>query len=82
MTLPKTPRPASYDYSVWDTPLRCIRRERGWSIARVAAETGMNASTYWKTEHGADPSLSNAMAIAKFFGVSIETLWNRRKGKS
>ncbi len=71
---PHPPRKA-----VWDTRLRAVREELKLSMRDVAKAVRLSLTTYWQIENGTDPMLTNAVRIAAFFGMTVESLWPKRK---
>lgn len=70
-TLPKKP-------VTWRTRLRTFRIHREMTQVEVAAECGLTVGTVSAAERGADVSLTTAIALAEFYGESVETLWFER----
>ena len=57
--------------------VRELRGERGWSQAQLGDELGVSRQTVNAIETGKyDPSLPLAFAIARLFGLAIETVFN------
>lgn len=80
--LPKIPRIRDYAFAMWDTDLRAMRRALGLSAKMAAHEIGVTFTTYWKAEHGADTSVGAALAIANFFGMTVEAIWDTKRTRS
>ncbi|CAB3885355.1 helix-turn-helix transcriptional regulator [Achromobacter deleyi] len=56
--------------------IRDLRAERGWSQAALAEQLNVSRQTVNAIETGRyDPSLPLAFAIARVFGMSIETIF-------
>lgn len=56
--------------------VRELRGERGWSQAQLGDELGVSRQTINAIETGKyDPSLPLAFAIARLFGLAIETVF-------
>jgi DNA-binding XRE family transcriptional regulator len=60
---------------VFAPKLRELREQLNLSIRDVAEAVGLSLSSYWEIEQGGDVCLTNALAIAKFFGVTVEAVW-------
>lgn len=60
--------------AVFGRRLQREREARHWSLRDAAAEVGVNASTLMRIEKGGDPSLSNAIALAALYGLSMDAL--------
>lgn len=57
--------------------VRELRGERGWSQAQLGDELGVSRQTINAIETGKyDPSLPLAFAIARLFGLAIETVFD------
>jgi len=57
--------------------LKALRTERGWSQATLADRLDVSRQTVNAIETGRyDPSLPLAFAIAKLFGLPIETIFS------
>lgn len=57
--------------------VRELRGERGWSQAQLGDELGVSRQTVNAIETGKyDPSLPLAFAIARLFGLAIETVFD------
>ncbi|MGE0027744.1 MAG: helix-turn-helix domain-containing protein [Thermoleophilia bacterium] len=55
--------------------LRALRRERGTTLAAVAAETGISVSTLSRLESGARrPTLELLLPLARAYGVTLDEL--------
>ena len=48
--------------------------EREYSLGALAKETGISKSSLHGYLQGAEPSLTNMMKLARFFGVSLDYL--------
>lgn len=57
--------------------IRILRNERGLTQAEVANEVGMSARGYQDLELGAIPRGDRLLAIADFYGVSMDWLMGR-----
>ena len=57
--------------------IRDLRAERGWSQAALAEQLNVSRQTVNAIETGRyDPSLPLAFAIARVFGLPIETIFH------
>jgi len=56
--------------------VRKLREDRGWSLDRLASETGLSRAYLWKleTKRAANPSLDTLEKLAGAFQVSIGEL--------
>ena len=55
--------------------IRNLRRDRGWTIARLAEGIGFSRDYLWKVETGrSHPSLQFVQAVADCFGVPVGAL--------
>ncbi|OLF10831.1 helix-turn-helix domain-containing protein [Actinophytocola xanthii] len=55
--------------------LRALRRARGWTLTRLADETGLTSSTLSRLENGKlRPTLEQLLPLARVHGVPIENL--------
>lgn len=62
--------------------LEVLRRSKGLPRWRVARESGMATITIYNAEKGKGyPNLRTAMKLSKFFGVSIDELFEEEKGE-
>ena len=60
-----------------DNRLRELREARGWSQGELAEQLEVSRQTINALETGKyDPSLPLAFAIAKLFGLSIESIFS------
>lgn len=50
------------------------RDRRGWSLREAADKCGLSPSTIDRAEDGRDLALSNAIALAAVYGVSMNAL--------
>ena len=57
--------------------IRQLRGEKGMTQAAVAADVGLSARGYQDLELGAMPKGDTLLAIAEFYGVSIDWLMGR-----
>ena len=57
--------------------IRILRDERGLTQAQVAEEVGLSARGYQDLELGATPRGDRLLAIAEFYGVSMDWLMGR-----
>jgi len=56
--------------------IRYLRRERGWTLARLAAKTGMSEIPLGRIERSINaPSASAIYSLSKAFNVSVDTLF-------
>jgi DNA-binding XRE family transcriptional regulator len=55
--------------------LKDLREALKLSKRDVARAIGMSSTCYGEAERGANIVLTNALAIAKFFGLPIEKIW-------
>lgn len=64
-----------------DVVFLCKVRERrealGLSGHDVAKAVGISHMTLYTVEIGCNPTLSNALALAEFFGVAVTDLWRK-----
>ena len=53
-----------------------LRKAKGWSQEKLAAESGISYSTLIKIERGAiiDPKISTVIKFAKALGVKVDDL--------
>lgn len=62
------------------TRINRLRTEKGWSSFReMEAATGISHATLCRTENGKEPSLLNALHIAKALNCRVEDLWKIAK---
>ncbi len=54
--------------------IRELREYRKWSMRELAKRAGIRYATVHALEHGADPSLSTLLKIARAFDVRVTTL--------
>lgn len=74
---PPAPQPVA-----WATTLRDRREALGLSMRDVAAACGLGVPSYFRVEHGyADPCLSTALRISRFFGCGVWELWTKYESK-
>jgi HTH-type transcriptional regulator, competence development regulator len=59
-------------------PVEGLRRQRGWSRERLAAEADVSLSTIWRIEHGQHPRVEHLIALADALGVSTDAVLGRR----
>ena len=57
--------------------IRMLRNERNLTQLQVAQEVGMSARGYQDLELGAVPRADRLLAIAEFYGVSMDWLMGR-----
>ena len=57
--------------------IRMLRGEKHFTQAEVAREVGLSARGYQDLELGATPRGDTLLAIAEFYGVSIDWLMGR-----
>jgi len=66
-----------------DARLECdllaLRTKLHLSMREVSKGAGVNASQICRAEHGLNITVSTALAISKFFGVSVNDIWRPRK---
>jgi transcriptional regulator with XRE-family HTH domain len=56
--------------------------ERGWTLGRLAAKTGLHKSYLCRISQGKrNPSVRAAMLIASAFGLSVEEIFRPDAGK-
>lgn len=80
-TRKKRNAPAISEAVLWECRLLEAREKVNLSMHDVAAAVGLSVSAYFRIEKGfADVSLSNARALAKFFGSNVYYLWPEWKG--
>ena len=60
--------------SVFGRRLQREREARHWSLREAGRECGLSASTVMRAEVGEDMALSNAVALARAYGVSMDAL--------
>lgn len=54
-----------------------LRRIRGWSRERLAAEAGVSLATVWRLENGRYPRVEHLVAVADALEVSVDQLLGR-----
>ncbi|MFP4446624.1 MAG: helix-turn-helix domain-containing protein [Desulfosudaceae bacterium] len=70
------PRPAKSDFSFIGRNIRLLRKQRGWTIASLAAAASMAEVPLGRIERGENaPSAGVLYRLAKVFGVSVDTLF-------
>ena len=58
--------------------LLLARRRRGWAAWRLAAQAGIDPTTYSKIERDErEATLDQQLALARVFGVEPETIFHR-----
>lgn len=62
---------------VWSCRIREHREKLRLSLRDVANGVGLSQTAVHQVEHGSDPMLTSAVALGKFFGVPVETLWTK-----
>lgn len=62
-----------------DNPLRAMREKLGLSLRDVENETGVNNVTLFSAEAGCEIILTSALALARFYGLSVEGIWSTPK---
>ncbi len=67
---------------VWHSRVRELRENLGLTMRDVADALGLSVTGLFAIEHGSDPQLTNAMKLAKFYGVDIEDTWKLLKGQA
>jgi Zn-dependent peptidase ImmA (M78 family)/DNA-binding XRE family transcriptional regulator len=68
------------DLSFIGKNIRKLRRQRNWSIAKLAAKVGMNEVPLGRIERGVNaPSASVTYRLSKELGVSIDTLFAEKE---
>lgn len=73
---PRTaPRELSGRRKKWNCLIPAKRNELGLTVADVASAVGLTCSSVSVIERGADPQLTSAHRLAKFFGMTIDQLW-------
>lgn len=81
-TRPKRNYPAKSSVVLWTTKIAEHREYLNLAMRDVAKSVGLSISAYHRIEKGySDVSLSNAMSIAIFFGVTVYELWPQWRGK-
>ncbi len=60
--------------SVFGRRLRRERQARDWTIREAARKCGMAPATVGRAEAGRDIALSNALALAALYGVTLDWL--------
>lgn len=60
--------------AVFGRRLQRAREARHWSLRDAAVKIGVNASTIMRIEKGGDAALSNAIALAAAYGLSMDAL--------
>ncbi len=68
-------RPLSSRKVRWHCHLRRLREKLGLQQQDVARAIGCCNSVVSTAERGHEPVLTNAMKLARFFGKSVEELW-------
>jgi transcriptional regulator with XRE-family HTH domain len=58
-----------------ETRITSLRRERGWTQEKLAAESGVAVRTVQRLEGGQDASLETLSMVAKALGVSVGELF-------
>ena len=53
------------------------RQKRGLSLREAGRSMSIDQGTLWRTENGGVPSLRPALAIARFYGLTVEELAER-----
>lgn len=61
------------------TTLNSLMEKRGYSLGLLAKEAGISKSSLHGYLQGAEPSLTNMMKLARFFGVSLDYLATGKK---
>lgn len=56
------------------TTLNSLMEQRGHSLGSLAKGTGISKSSLHGYLQGAEPSLTNMMKLARFYGVSLDYL--------
>lgn len=57
--------------------LRDLREKKGLMQKELCKETGIGKSTYSGYERGCTPGLYNAIAIADYYGITLDELVGR-----
>ena len=52
--------------------LTALREARGWTVYRLAKETGLSAQTLHNLEGGSAPGWQTVLRLAQALGVSVE----------
>ncbi len=60
---------------VWICQLLKRRKELNLTLRDVSGGTGVSIAVLSAIQHGTDPMLTTARAIAGFFGCSVEDMW-------
>lgn len=78
---PKRNGPAKSERVLWSTRLTAEREALNLSMKDVATAVNLSVSSYFRIEKGySDLALSNAMAIAQFFGRTVYEIWPQWRG--
>lgn len=72
---------ATHRKRTWRTTLLSRRIALGLSQRDVAKAIGVSDASICLAEKGIDLRLGSAMALAKFFGCTVEQLWTERLPK-
>lgn len=75
MSRPKTVSMVRHARSVARTALRAMREDAGLTVREAAQYIGVSPATLSRTEGGRFPDVVNAIRIARFYEVDVETLW-------
>lgn len=57
------------------TPLRRLRQSLNLTQRDVGTAIGVNCATIHDAEHGCEIALTTALALAAFFGKTVEEIW-------
>lgn len=55
--------------------IKVARLSAGMSMRELTAKSGVNVSSICRCEAGKEPTLTNALKLAKALGYSVEDLW-------
>lgn len=74
----RTPKSESRRPTVWRCTVREYRERLGLTYREIGEALHLSAGFLVDVERGADVRLTNAIGLAKFFGVTIQDLWPER----
>lgn len=67
---------------VWSNRLGELRRKHRLTIRAVAEACGISATQYYMIEYGrANPTLANAMTLARFYNKTVYHIWTEWRGR-
>jgi transcriptional regulator with XRE-family HTH domain len=59
-----------------------LRRERDWTLERLAREADLTTTTVWRIESGAtDPTVPSLEKLARAFGITVSELLEADDGE-